>query len=93
MVVLPSTIGHAAKALAEKIRKSIEALSFEEQVPGLGGITVSIGTAAYPDDGTTEEILLKSADLALYRAKQRGRKPRRGGSGLSPRRAHPNRDG
>ena len=93
VVVLPSTIGHAAKALAEKIRKSIEALSFEEQVPGLGGITVSIGTAAYPDDGTTEEILLKSADLALYRAKQRGRKPRRGGSGLSPRRAHPNRDG
>ena len=73
VVVLPSTIGHAAKALAEKIRKSIEQLSFEEQVPGLSGITVSIGTAAYPDDGTTEEILLKSADLALYRAKQRGR--------------------
>ena len=69
VVVLPSTIGHAAKALAEKIRKSIEQLSFEEQVPGLSGITVSIGTAAYPDDGTTEEILLKSADLALYRAK------------------------
>ena len=23
---------------------------------------MSIGTAAYPDDGTTEEILLKSAD-------------------------------
>ncbi len=73
VVILPSTIGHAAKALAEKIRKSIEALSFEEQVPGLDGITVSIGTAAYPDDGTTEELLLKSADLALYRAKQRGR--------------------
>jgi diguanylate cyclase (GGDEF)-like protein len=73
VVVLPSTIGRAAKALAEKIRKSIEELSFEEQVPGLSGITVSIGTAAYPDDGTTEELLLKSADLALYRAKQRGR--------------------
>ncbi len=70
---MPSTIGHAAKALAEKIRKSIEQLSFEEQVPGLSGITVSIGTAAYPDDGTSEEVLLKSADLALYRAKQRGR--------------------
>jgi diguanylate cyclase (GGDEF)-like protein len=73
VVVLPSTIGRAAKALAEKIRRSIEELSFEEQVPGLSGITVSIGTAAYPDDGTTEEVLLKSADLALYRAKQRGR--------------------
>lgn len=73
VVVLPSTIGHAAKALAEKIRKSIEKLSFNEQVPGLEGITVSIGTAAYPDDGTTEDVLLKSADLALYRAKQRGR--------------------
>jgi diguanylate cyclase (GGDEF)-like protein len=73
VVVLPSTVGHAAKALAEKIRKSIEKLSFDEQVPGLEGITVSIGTAAYPDDGTTEDLLLKSADLALYRAKQGGR--------------------
>lgn len=73
VVLLPSTVGQAAKTLAEKIRKSVENLSFEEQVPGLKGITVSIGTAAFPDDGTTEEILLKSADLALYRAKSRGR--------------------
>jgi diguanylate cyclase (GGDEF)-like protein/PAS domain S-box-containing protein len=37
------------------------------------GATVSIGVALAPADGTNPERLLKSADLALYRAKADGR--------------------
>jgi diguanylate cyclase (GGDEF)-like protein/PAS domain S-box-containing protein len=36
-------------------------------------VTSSIGIAIYPDDGEDAETLLKNADSALYRVKERGR--------------------
>jgi diguanylate cyclase (GGDEF)-like protein/PAS domain S-box-containing protein len=36
-------------------------------------LTTSIGISLYPTDGTDAETLLKSADLAMYRAKEVGR--------------------
>ena len=35
--------------------------------------TCSLGVAAYPDDGRDAEVLVKHADIAMYRAKQNGR--------------------
>ncbi|MDE0839852.1 MAG: GGDEF domain-containing protein, partial [Kiritimatiellae bacterium] len=36
-------------------------------------ITASFGVATYPEDGETVEALMKTADTALYKAKEAGR--------------------
>jgi len=36
-------------------------------------VTTSIGASVYPDDGADSSTLLKSADAALYSAKEKGR--------------------
>ncbi|HXS20820.1 MAG TPA: EAL domain-containing protein [Steroidobacteraceae bacterium] len=36
-------------------------------------VSASIGVAVYPDDGDTERVLMKSADTAMYTAKQEGK--------------------
>lgn len=60
-----------ATKVAEKILESLS------QVVVLDGqnvfVTVSIGISIYPLDGEVEEILIKKADMAMYRAKQLGR--------------------
>ena len=35
--------------------------------------TVSIGVASYPLHGYKDKVIIKAADVALYRSKERGR--------------------
>jgi diguanylate cyclase (GGDEF)-like protein len=39
----------------------------------LGGISISLGLAMFPEHGTDPEMLIKAADSALYQAKRAGR--------------------
>ncbi|MEK0190433.1 bifunctional diguanylate cyclase/phosphodiesterase [Microcoleus anatoxicus] len=56
---------------AQRIQESLKPVfKLEEQSLH---ITSSIGIALYPDDGEDAETLVKNADAALYRAKERGR--------------------
>ncbi len=59
---------------AEKLRKAVESKDFEggETQPG-GRVTISLGVAAYADGLESPDELVKSADAALYRAKEEGR--------------------
>jgi diguanylate cyclase (GGDEF)-like protein len=62
---------NAALALAEKIRQAVRhpySIDGRELT-----ISCSVGVAIYPDDGDNEVALFKSADEAMYRAKEDGR--------------------
>ena len=51
----------------------ISALEFEPEVLETSGVTVSLGTAVYPQNGPAADEVLAAADEALYRAKRGGR--------------------
>jgi len=60
---------------ADKVaQKILEALREPFILDGLEvRITTSVGTAVYPDDGEDADTIMKNADTAMYRAKERGR--------------------
>jgi len=72
-IILPDVTPETAAMRAECIRRGIDELRAFEGKQFYGEVTVSIGVALYPEDGTTAEVLLRKADQALYRAKQQGR--------------------
>jgi diguanylate cyclase (GGDEF)-like protein len=64
---------------AERVRGAIEKHEFpavrrgSSETPRTHHITISVGVAAYPDDGRDPIQLVEMADSALYRAKRNGR--------------------
>jgi diguanylate cyclase (GGDEF)-like protein len=61
---------HALSVIAERIRTNVEALP---KPPHGSTVTVSIGAALYPADGSAAETLFQAADERLYAAKHAGR--------------------
>jgi hypothetical protein len=55
--------------VAERLRSRIE----RTEVPGVGCITASLGVATFPLDASSRELLVTSADRALFLAKRSGR--------------------
>lgn len=72
VLILPEVALNIAHQRAEQIRQGVKHLAIEHQQQ-LGSITVSVGIACFPDHGSTSDLLLQSADLALYQAKAAGR--------------------
>jgi diguanylate cyclase (GGDEF)-like protein len=66
-LVLPEASAQAARRVGERIR---ERLSTDGEEPAM---TVSVGTAVFPQDGRTVEELLDAADRSLYGMKRGSR--------------------
>lgn len=63
-----------ARPILERLLGDVQAHPFRHRdIQPLGRLTISAGLAAFPEDGTTYEQLLRSADAALYAAKRGGR--------------------
>lgn len=72
VAALLDTSKDAAVVAAERIRENVGTSvirAYDETVK----VTISIGVAAYPEDGELKERLIEIADIALYRAKAEGR--------------------
>ena len=74
VAILPATDTGTAMAIAERIRESVASEPMPKinniQIPN---ITCSLGVSAFPMFATNKQTLLKTADVALYKAKQAGR--------------------
>ena len=66
-MILAGTKKQEALVLAERLRKAVESSN------KLEGITVGIGVASFPEDGTKKTPLISKADKALYEAKGTGK--------------------
>lgn len=72
LLLLPRTNRAGAFEVAEKVRTAVGSRPIDTDAGPLS-ITVSLGVASHPADGTTVAALVAAADAALYRAKNAGK--------------------
>jgi len=73
LLVLPDAELEDIQKKAHQILEGTQRLKITHQGVDLGPVTLSIGVSIFPGNGETPETLIKSADLALYEAKEKGR--------------------
>jgi diguanylate cyclase (GGDEF)-like protein len=73
VVVLPETTMDGATQLADRICHAVSREPFVTEGEDPLDVTVSVGVAAFPDHGSSAATLMRSADKALYIAKNAGR--------------------
>lgn len=71
-VIMEATDREGAMIIAERIRRTMEAMSLETQ-NGTLQVTLSAGLATFPHDAEQQADLIKAADETLYLAKNQGR--------------------
>jgi diguanylate cyclase (GGDEF)-like protein/putative nucleotidyltransferase with HDIG domain len=68
-LILPETDAQEGYVVAERLRLAVEEAFAEETVP----LTMSIGVASFPAQGSDPDELFAAGDQALYAAKEMGR--------------------
>lgn len=73
-IIMPQTSKEEAYLVAERIRKNVKSLPpMKVKKSPRAYVTISLGVAAFPEDGRTVEELINNADTALYQAKSLGK--------------------
>ena len=73
VVLMPDTDYGQAQGVAERVRSAVAERQFDVGALRPLGVTVSVGVTLNESEIDTPEIMLKRADVALYRAKREGR--------------------
>jgi diguanylate cyclase (GGDEF)-like protein len=73
VIILPQTGKQQAVSMAEKMLELMRSTHFISDDNQEIRLTASFGVATYPQDGNSRTELLRSADIAMYKAKDSGR--------------------
>src|SRR5258706_14541129 len=73
VLIMPDAPLKITRQRAEKLREGVKHMKVEFNNQVLESLTISVGLAMLPDQGSTGEVILRAADGALYQAKQAGR--------------------
>lgn len=72
--VMPGLSSEQAALVLERVRRAVAEFPFASgELSQPINLTVSIGVATFPDDGSTPAVLIARADEALYEAKRLGK--------------------
>lgn len=73
-IILPQTDKEEAYIIAERLRQDIQRQPFmHEEILPHKKLTVSLGLATFPEDGTNPSELIQQSDRKLYQAKHQGK--------------------
>ena len=73
LLLLPGSNLRNTIKRADDIREKVSKIIIEQDAVEIGPIRISGGVAVYPDDGDNKSDVIRRADAALYRAKEKGR--------------------
>jgi len=73
VVLMPDIDYRQAQSVAERVRTAVAERGFEASGIRMLSVTCSVGVALNEHELDTPEMILKRADVALYRAKREGR--------------------
>ncbi len=73
-IIMPEADRSTCRIFMDRLRDAIAETDFHEPAEEFNGrITISIGSATFPDDAADPERLIYCADMALFRSKALGR--------------------
>jgi diguanylate cyclase (GGDEF)-like protein/PAS domain S-box-containing protein len=72
IIILPNVTLDIAYQRAEQIRQNIEEMSITYKVATLK-VTASLGVSVFPEHGSSADLIMRTADKALYVSKLEGR--------------------
>ena len=73
IIVLPDASRAVARERAERLCEHARHFNIQFEGQTLEAVTISLGVAVFPEDGSHSAGILRAADDALYRAKREGR--------------------
>ena len=72
IVVLPNASRDVTLERADLLRKNVRKFQIHIDGKMLESLSISLGVASFPEDGTTGKAILRASDDALYQAKKTG---------------------